>query len=554
MGRRSKNIKVVHKNHQCEKDSEIISSDLRSNINEKDEEEKILEAKVFGDINPFNDELKNALTETYDFHDSICLNSEAVDFSLLQDHELFYVDTSVDQKKCDYSLSKSFALNVVDKGFAWEDSDDERLVISLTSMGRLRKLRRSETDDTINGKEYCMRLREQFERVNPVPDWAVSKFLNDQDLKQDEDSNYGISEDSGFVDDVSIFDKSLKSLLMSSEGYVRKTTSSTLPPTTINIKRLRDANFCSPSESAILSLSFHSFYPLLLSGGYDRILRIFHIDGDVNPLVSSLYLRSSSIETAVFHPNDNKIMVGGRRKYFYIWDLESGDIRKVSRTYGHDDTFVTMEKFSLSPCGRFIGIIGNKGWFNVLSSRTGQWITGFKIEGDISSISWFKSGKEICIANRNGEIWEWDIMSQKVLSRWNDNNNVCTTKISLGGFDDRWFAVGSNTGVVNVYDRRDLFGESSKPYLYKTLDHLTTSINTLEFSPDGQILAMASREKSDFLRLIHFPTGSAYRNWPTASTPLGRISAVKFSPPGSEITIGNETGKIGLWRFAYYYS
>ncbi|KAG5519546.1 hypothetical protein PMAC_001701 [Pneumocystis sp. 'macacae'] len=553
MGRKSKNAKLAQKNRQYEKNFDTVLSDLRSNVDEKDQEEKILEAKVFGDINPFNAELKNALTETYDICTSMCLDDKIVDFSLLQDHELFYIDTSVEQKKSDYSLDKPSVSSVREKEFAWEDSDDERLVISLTSMGRLRKLRKSETDNMINGKEYCMRLREQFERINPVPEWAFSTFLNDRDSKQNGDNSYGISEDSGSIDDFTVFNKSLKSLLKSSEGYARKTTPSVLPPTTINIKRLKDANFSSPSESAILSLSFHSFYPLLLSGGHDSILRIFHIDGDINPLVSSLYLRSSSIETAVFHPNDNKIMVGGRRKYFYIWDLESGDIRKVSRTYGHDDTLATMEKFSLSPCGKFIGVIGNKGWFNVLSSKTGQWITGFKIEGHISSVSWFKSGKEICIANRNGEIWEWDIMSQKVLSRWNDNNNVCTTKISLGGFDDRWFAIGSNTGIVNVYDR-SLLSESNRPCFYKTLDHLTTSINALEFSPDGQILAIASREKRDFLRLIHFPTGSVYRNWPTTLTPLGRISAIKFSPPGSEITIGNESGKIGLWRFAYYYS
>ncbi|KAG4302356.1 hypothetical protein PCK1_001338 [Pneumocystis canis] len=94
------------------------------------------------------------------------------------------------------------------------------------------------------------------------------------------------------------------------------------------------------------------------------------------------------------------------------------------------------------------------------------------------------------------------------------------------------------SGIVNVYDRKNPVNESNKPSFYKVLDHLTTSINGLEFSSDGQILAMASGEKRDSFRLVHFPTGSVYKNWPTSSTPLGRISAIKFSPPGSEITIG----------------
>ncbi|QSL66540.1 hypothetical protein MERGE_000920 [Pneumocystis wakefieldiae] len=550
MGQKSKKTKAVHKNRP-EKHIDSIFSNFSSNLNGKDKEEEILEAKVFGNNNSFNEELKNTLLNISDTDEPEFLVDRTVDFSLLQDHELFYVDTSICQNQLADSLNKTVIPHIDQEKLAWEDSDDERLLISLASVGRLRKLRESENEDIINGKEYNIRLRKQFERINPVPSWVVlSKSLNDENLKQngnieDDDS------DSSFLNDVSKSTKSLKSLLESSEGYIRKTLS-VLPPTTINIKRLKDANASSPSESAILSLSFHPIYPLLLSGGYDRILKIFHIDGDVNPLVSSLYLHSSSIQTAVFHPNDNKIIVGGQRKYFYIWDLESGNIRKVSRTYGHDDIQSSMEKFSVSPCGKFIGIVGNKGWFNVLSAGTGQWITGFKIEGEISDVSWLRSGEGICVSNRYGEIWEWSILSQKVLSKWNDDSCYGITKISLGGFDDRWFAVGSNIGIVNVYDRRNLSGELNNPSLYKTLNNLTTSISTLEFSPDGQILAMASKEKRDFLRLVHFPTGSVYKNWPTGSTPLGDVTVTKFSPSGSEIAIGNKSGKIGLWRFAYY--
>jgi U3 small nucleolar RNA-associated protein 18 len=44
---------------------------------------------------------------------------------------------------------------------AWHDSDDERIQVSLASNNRLRKLRRTEDEDVINGKEYSRRLRQQ---------------------------------------------------------------------------------------------------------------------------------------------------------------------------------------------------------------------------------------------------------------------------------------------------------------------------------------------------------------------------------------------------------
>lgn len=56
---------------------------------------------------------------------------------------------------------------------AWHDSDDERLTISLASESRLRKLRNTEAEDLVSGKEYIRRLRIQFERLHPTPDWAV---------------------------------------------------------------------------------------------------------------------------------------------------------------------------------------------------------------------------------------------------------------------------------------------------------------------------------------------------------------------------------------------
>lgn len=54
----------------------------------------------------------------------------------------------------------------------WHDSDDERLTVSLANQPRLRKLRVTESEDLISGKEYIRRLRRQFQRLHPLPDWA----------------------------------------------------------------------------------------------------------------------------------------------------------------------------------------------------------------------------------------------------------------------------------------------------------------------------------------------------------------------------------------------
>lgn len=54
----------------------------------------------------------------------------------------------------------------------WADSDDERMAISLAGQPRLRKLRDTEAEDVVSGKEYIKRLRRQYLRLHPTPGWA----------------------------------------------------------------------------------------------------------------------------------------------------------------------------------------------------------------------------------------------------------------------------------------------------------------------------------------------------------------------------------------------
>ena len=69
----------------------------------------------------------------------------------------------------------------------------------------------------------------------------------------------------------------------------------------------------------------------------------------------------------------------------------------------------------------------------------------------------------------------------------------------------------STSGFVNVYGSdsfASLDGEctfsTDKPKLIKALGHLTTPISTLRFNHDAQLLAMASKDKKDSMRLVIF--------------------------------------------------
>jgi U3 small nucleolar RNA-associated protein 18 len=122
----------------------------------------------------------------------------------------------------------------------------------------------------------------------------------------------------------------------------------------------------------------------------------------------------------------------------------------------------------------------------------------------------------------------------------------------LGG--DKWVAIGSQSGVVNIYDRRTFVNPQNeisipeRPKPKRAFDQLKRATSNLEFSPDGQILVLSTKWEKDALRLVHLPSCTVYRNWPTSQTPLGRITAVTFSSGSDVLAIGNEQGKIRLFE------
>lgn len=227
-----------------------------------------------------------------------------------------------------------------------------------------------------------------------------------------------------------------------------------------------------------------------------------------------------------------------------------------------------MERFALSPCGRYIGLVGSGrkggGSINILNASTTQWISEARVEGKggVADFAWWGDGEGMTILGKGGEATEYSVPERKVVARWIDDGAVGTTVIALGGAGsgakslggDRWLAVGSSSGVVNLYDRRSWVEKKElkipeRPQPTKILDQLVTPTSVLEFSPDGQVLVMASRWKRDALRLVHLPSCTVYRNWPTGGTPLGRVCSVAWSKGGGRwLAVGNEGGRIGLWE------
>ncbi|KAL8675297.1 MAG: hypothetical protein Q9168_000326 [Polycauliona sp. 1 TL-2023] len=556
---------------------------------DKDSIELELEKAVFGDTIGFHERLKHHGTveggladpkAQQTAQDDTLRDETQGDLQDIADADLFVLDAgpAVKPPLPAHSDDDSNA-NPDEPEAVWHDSDDDRILVSLQANPRLRKLRVYEHEDLVNGRQYTKRLRRQFEQLNPVPLWvgqARATKISDDRRKQSNKATSGSDPDSSSESEMSVDSDELSapplaellqqpSALLSSANDISKGRRR-LRPEVIEIQRTKDVGLAQPS--AITSLHFHPSHPLLVSSGPASTISMHHISpqsANPNPLLTSLHVRSTPLSTTVFQPpNGSKILFAGRRRYFHSWDLSTGRVDKMSRLYGRQREQKSMERFKMSPCGRWMGLVGSRkkggGLINVLDAQTSQWIAEVRVEsnGGIADFEWWGDGEGMTVIGKGGEAVEWDGRLSRIVGRWIDEGAVGTTVCAIGGHGsgakdlggDRWIAVGSSSGVVNIYDRKT-WGSGKvppRPKPSRAFDQLTTPTSHLAFSPDGQLMAMASRWKRDALRLVHLPSCTVYKNWPTSSTPLGQITALAISPSSDLLAVANEQGKIRLWE------
>jgi U3 small nucleolar RNA-associated protein 18 len=477
-------------------DDDDLAEKRKNALLDKDSDEEDLERFVLGSKETFREQLFRddflpAVTDANALVKTATDDEEATGHEHISDSMLFTLDAGDSDDDVELAQAAQ-APQENEEPPAWEDSDDERLTVSLAGATRLRKLRSTEAEDVVTGTEYARRLRQQYLRLYPEPDWAKattgSKRRRRRSSAASDDSSASdreVDSDGESIDaplPLDAFLRDANSFNPTADG-ARDTKRRKLRPETLDIQRTRDIP--DTHKAGVSSLAFHPRRPILLSASTSSIMYLHHIDASAhpvpNPALTSVQVKRTDLRRAAFvGPAGDEIVFAGRRRYFHSWNIASGLVKKISKIHGHQKEHRSMERFRASPCGRFLALAASD---------------------------------------------------------------------KKGG------------GMLNIYDRNELLvkgkpGAAAKaevevkklPEPTRSFEHLTTAISVVTFSPDGQLLAFGSMHKKDALRLVHLPSCTVYRNWPTEQTPLGRITAVAFGAGSDMLAVGNDVGKIRLWE------
>ncbi|RXK39981.1 hypothetical protein M231_02776 [Tremella mesenterica] len=439
----------------------------------------------------------------------------------------------------------------------WRDPADDAILVDLDSDKRLRKLGRGKGGGKVNGVELERRLRQQYEALHPRPSWASLRLVPHSQSQP-----------------------SLSALLASTKSFIApnilgQTKRQSLEAGTISIQRVKDANHQNPTAGkmqardaagGVVSVAWHPNPQVGVVGvaGGDRRVRFFQIDDQTNPPLLTLHTPSLPLQNITFHPSGSQCILTGPRPHYYTYDLSSQTVIRSPRAlFGSKpgpSTPNSLAKHSFSPDGTLLAVAGRRGCVSILDWSAGAGAVVAELKsgrgGAVGDMVWNGEGELSILGGRDGsEVEVWDVGERRVIKKWSDDRMFGGGLMRLSK-DKEWTSVGSSTGIVNVYSTSSLKNDkepiSIRPNPIKSLEHLTTSINCMEFHPSGEILVSASGSKPGALKLYHLPSFTAFSNWPRDTTPLGRITSVTFDPLGKHLAVGNQRGKVLLWSLKHY--
>ncbi|KAG0136493.1 hypothetical protein HOY82DRAFT_624874 [Tuber indicum] len=85
---------------------------------------------------------------------------------------------------------------------------------------------------------------------------------------------------------------------------------------------------------------------------------------------------------------------------------------------------------------------------NILNATAYQWVCAAKIADRVADISWWGNSLGLEMGNKAGGIREFDVLSEKVVARWNGKGGHVTMVLKNSG--TRRIAICSRSRIVNV--------------------------------------------------------------------------------------------------------
>ena len=209
----------------------------------------------------------------------------------------------------------------------------------------------------------------------------------------------------------------------------------------------------------------------------------------------------------------------------------------------------------MTPDGRSIAFLGSHGFVYVVDIASKEITASVKMNARVTDVAFVRgngndSGDLMLTHGDGGSVYVWDFRhSASCVHKFVDDGCVNGTVVRASG-DSRLVACGSASGILNVYSTDEALRQAV-PKPRRTMQNLLTTIRDVEFNRTCELMAFATGETPNGVRMAHVPTLNVFSNFP-APAAMGKPRAIAFSPFSGYFAVADSKDIVNLYRLNHY--
>ena len=280
-------------------------------------------------------------------------------------------------------------------------------------------------------------------------------------------------------------------------------------------------------DRVVYAVAYSSDGRLLASGGVDRTIHIWNIEG--RSKVRS-YAASHEILNLAFSP-DGRFLVGGTLDgNITIWDLSStsNNPRRVISNHAARDTSVSRTSLAFSPDGQILATSGDDQRIRFWNINDNSLITEIEENQPVYTLAFSPDGQTLASAGSRSTVNLWD---------WRDQDNIYSSGPHIG--EIRSVAFHPTNDEVIAFSVQFLTSREQQS------GQQGYAVRLLNFE-DDQVENVLNGHEEDVLSLAFSSDDSCLiRSFDDHS---GAVSSVVFHPSSGAFATASSDDTIRIWR------
>lgn len=247
----------------------------------------------------------------------------------------------------------------------------------------------------------------------------------------------------------------------------------------------------------------------------------------------------NDVYAVAFSPDGNTLATGGgfekSRNHLVLWSAHTH--QKLAALEG---PFAEVQDIAFSPDSKAMATACGNGTVKVWDVSTASERATLSVEFDALSVAFSPDGRILAAGDSVGDVWLWDTATwtERTIRKAHAEDWTPFTHVKVAfSPNGKVLASAGTDGTVKLWDV-DTLEERM------TLNH-PDGVDSLAFSPSGDLLATGSAANKQAVRLWDLTTGQT-------KALLPGVSLVAFSPDGKTLaaTPMHSGGPVQLWNLA----